>query len=432
MRSSADGKKTVRHSYQEKRSDTVYRFFEVLYDLGYEVRKPSNVKPKHVRAWLRHMKTVNTCDTETVLVCCTHLKTFFGWLGKTSLCDELTQARAYLTGQPVRRQKPSSVKRRLTQSIKDVLEFNQQNKRHAVRDKSVGHSTSSQREEFYYRFATELVDMGYRLTDIRGLRLKHIVAWVQDLEAKGRKPSTLQKYVSMIKTLTTFIGKPGMMGDPRDLLVNPANFQRQYVSNIDKSDEGKAIDWPVLSQLVLQHEPRLAAQYALMKPFGLRFEEAAKLKPELADRGNYLHVVEGTKGGRPRDVSISTQEQRQVLDHLKTLVVSPQGSTIPKRLRYNQWKDHAYYINRKVGFTKALAGYTPHGLRHGFANNRYQELAGTASPVRGGSHQLNDPEFESKVRLQVSRELGHSREQITSAYIGSKSNTNVSVEDDES
>jgi integrase len=311
-----------------------------------------------------------------------------------------------------------------------VLETDNQNKRHAVRNKAVGYSTIAQRTNFYYRFFTDLVDMGYRLTDVRGLKRKHIIAWAQNLEAKDRSSSTLQKYVSMIKTFTKFIGKPDLIGDPRDLLIDPANFERQYVSNVDKSDEGKAISWTTLSQLVAQHDTRLAAQYAMMKPFGLRFEEASKIKPFIADRGDTLHVVEGTKGGRPRDLPIDTPEKRQVLDYLKTLAVSPNGSTIPKHLRYSQWQQRAYYINRKVGFTKSLAGYTPHGLRHGFANNRYQVLTGTESPVRGGQRQSNDLATEHQARLQLSRELGHSREQITAAYIGSKHNANDSGDDD--
>lgn len=50
----------------------------------------------------------------------------------------------------------------------------------------------------------------------------------------------------------------------------------------------------------------VAIQLELQRAFGLRMKEAALLKPHMADRGSYLAVNWGTKGGRDRVVRIQT------------------------------------------------------------------------------------------------------------------------------
>jgi len=63
-----------------------------------------------------------------------------------------------------------------------------------------------------------------------------------------------------------------------------------------------------------------------------------------------------------------------------------------------------------------------HGLRHAYAQRRYEELTGWRSPVAGGpsSRSLTQEQKEQdrEVRLIISRELGHEREQVTAVYLG--------------
>ena len=63
-----------------------------------------------------------------------------------------------------------------------------------------------------------------------------------------------------------------------------------------------------------------------------------------------------------------------------------------------------------------------HGLRHAYAQQRYEELTGWKSPAAGGptckllTQEQRDQ--DRKVRLIISRELGHEREQVTAVYLG--------------
>ena len=63
-----------------------------------------------------------------------------------------------------------------------------------------------------------------------------------------------------------------------------------------------------------------------------------------------------------------------------------------------------------------------HGLRHAYAQNRYEELTGWKASAAGGptAKTLTPEQRDSdrQARITVSRELGHEREQITAAYLG--------------
>ena len=224
------------------------------------------------------------------------------------------------------------------------------------------------------------------------------------------------------------------MGDARLLLKDPTNFDRKYVQNIDKTDTavGITVAWPEALSRIHKSNPRLAAQYSMMRPFGLRFEETLKIRPNLDDKVDYLVVKSGTKGGKRRTLPIETDKQRAVLDNLKAFAVSRNGSTIPKEYSYDSWKNYARSINRRLGFTKKGCGYTPHALRHGFINAEYKKITGHDSPVKGGDPRQVDKSVDRAARKTISTISGHGRISITSLYLGSTRATDPDDPEDES
>ena len=61
-----------------------------------------------------------------------------------------------------------------------------------------------------------------------------------------------------------------------------------------------------------------------------------------------------------------------------------------------------------------------HGLRHAYAQKRYEELTGWRAPAAGGPHSKTlTPEqrqTDQEARLTISLELGHERPQIVKVY----------------
>jgi integrase len=153
----------------------------------------------------------------------------------------------------------------------------------------------------------------------------------------------------------------------------------------------------------------------LQREFGLRREEAIKIRPALADKGDVLWLKPSwTKGGRAREIPIRTESQKTVLANAKALAGNE--SLIPSDKNYKQPKNRYEGQCIRVGLSRM------HGLRHAYAQRRFAELAGFKAPLAGGpnrSELSNDQRaLDKKARAEISNELGHKREQITTVYLG--------------
>ena len=135
---------------------------------------------------------------------------------------------------------------------------------------------------------------------------------------------------------------------------------------------------------------------------------------QLAHRGDHLVLKSSwTKGGRERTIAIRTEAQRDVLNRARRLAGF--GSLIPSHRNYVQ------QLRIYEGNTLRAGLSNMHGLRHAYAQNRYEELTGWQAPAAGGPKvktlTQEKRETDRQARLTISRELGHEREQITAAYL---------------
>ncbi|MCH7852700.1 MAG: integrase domain-containing protein, partial [Proteobacteria bacterium] len=137
--------------------------------------------------------------------------------------------------------------------------------------------------------------------------------------------------------------------------------------------------------------------------------------PSYADQGDHLKLKPSwTKGGKARVIPIRTESQREVLDRAHKL--AGKGALIPSSRNYKQqvriYDGHVL----RAGLSKM------HGLRHAYAQQRYEELTGWKSPAAGGplckSLTRDQRETDRQVRLIISRELGHERREVVSVYLG--------------
>ncbi len=146
---------------------------------------------------------------------------------------------------------------------------------------------------------------------------------------------------------------------------------RQFVTHKSKAKSVKPAD------LEKVRDPRVRMSLALQQAFGLRREEAIKFMPSYADRGDQILLKETwTKGGKARSIPVRTQEQRMVLDKAHRL--AGKGSLIPSAKNYRQQLRVYESYTLRAGLSRM------HGLRHAYAQDRYEELTGWKPPVAGG------------------------------------------------
>lgn len=126
--------------------------------------------------------------------------------------------------------------------------------------------------------------------------------------------------------------------------------------------------------------------------FGLRAKESLLSNKIESDK----LIVQGSKGGRPRSIKISTQDQidliKRVQDHISA---NSKTSLIPVNLNLRQGLKMQSNVLHRIGGTKANDAHA-HAARHRYAQNLAKQGA---------------------TKETISENLGHSREEIVAHYV---------------
>lgn len=274
------------------------------------------------------------------------------------------------------------------------------------RNRDGSFSTQANRRRLLDLIANQLHALGYKGMGAQSLKPKHVEALVQQWRAHGIAVGTLKNRMAALRWWAEKIGKQPVIARSNEHYGIP---ERQYVTNRSKAC---AVEVTALARV---KDPHVRMSLELQQVFGLRREEAIKFQPRYADQGDHLRLkASWCKGGKAREIPIRNALQRAVLARAHQL--AGQGSLIPPQRRYIQQLRLYERHTANAGLSKL------HGLRHGYAQQRYQELTGWPAPAAGGPiHKDLTPEqkaLDREVRLRISQELGHEREQITAVYLG--------------
>jgi integrase len=275
------------------------------------------------------------------------------------------------------------------------------------RNKDGGAMTQAQRMHSLASIARQLKEMGFRNMRATSLSGRHVNALLERWDGEHLSVGTIKNRMSHLRWWAGKVGKAGILPADNARLGIP---QRQYSGSGDNRAKGLA-----RGDLDRITDAHVDMSLRLQQAFGLRREESIKFRPAYADRGDHI-ALKGSwcKGGRERTVPITTAEQRAVLDQAHALAGS--GSLIPSHKSYIQQR-HVYDGQCKTAGLSAM-----HGLRHAYAQARYEALTGWKSPAASGpaARELTPEQraIDTEARQQISLELGHERVQITSVYLG--------------
>ena len=281
------------------------------------------------------------------------------------------------------------------------------------RNRDGSHATQANRKAMLSLFSEQLKECGYKVNQMRpsDLRGRHINALVTKWKSEDKSTGPIKNRMGALRWWADKCGKAEIVKDNAIYGIE----KRVYVTNENKSVSLHDLD---LSKI----DENIAQSLRLQDAFGLRREESMKFQPEYAldgqtiDNAKYIRLKDSwTKGGRPRTIPISNEKQRQELKNAYAQAVKNGGSMIPKEKSYKAHKSNFEAVTHGLG-----VGQT-HGLRHGYAQTRYLELMGFPCPAVSGSRSLTSEEIakDKEIRMLISEELGHSRINITSVYLGS-------------
>lgn len=273
------------------------------------------------------------------------------------------------------------------------------------RNRDGSYTTQADRMRSLALAARQLREAGFRQMKASSLKGKHVQTLLGRWQGEGLSSGTIKNRLSHLRWWAEKISKSGILpADNMQLGV----AERRYVTNVSKARElGTGLE-----QITDVHV-RMSLQ--LQAVFGLRREEAIKFQPSYADRGDHIALKGSwTKGGRERTVPITTEGQRDVLQAAHRLAGA--GSLIPAHKTYIQQR-HIY-----DGQCKAAGLSKMHGLRHQYAQSRYEYLTSWKAPAAGGLSSKNLTPWQlwhdAEARQTISRKLGHERPQVVAVYLG--------------
>lgn len=287
-----------------------------------------------------------------------------------------------------------------------MRDLNYQLKQLCHRNRDGSYSTQAKRMHHLMLIANQLDALGFRGMNARSLKPKHVEALVKDWLAQALSVGTIKNRMAVLRWWAQKVDKQNVVARSNDHYGIP---DRQFVTNGSKAQSVGTTD------LDKVHDPYVRMSLELQQAFGLRREEAIKFNPGYAVRGDHITLkASWTKGGKARDVPVRSDEQRAVLDRARRLAAG--GSLIPSDRNYVQQLRTYERHTANAGLSKM------HGLRHAYAQRRYEELTGWKAPAAGGpvTRALSPGQkvVDRHARQTISRELGHEREQITSVYLG--------------
>ena len=288
---------------------------------------------------------------------------------------------------------------------RDVRDLNYGLKHLVTKSRDGSFATRAAREHILQQAANTLHDLGYRKLRPEGLKPKHVEALVDYWQTRALSPGTMKNRLAHIRWWAQKVGKASVVA--RDN-THYGIDRRVYVTGKDKS---RNIDTAGLDK-VADHYTRLSL--CLQAAFGLRREEAIKFSPSYADKGGKITLkASWTKGGKARDIPIRDEAQRRLLNEVRQFV--GRGALIPANKNYYQQLRTYERNTLNAGLNKN------HGLRHAYAQHRYEELTGWQCPAAGGPRwrvlTSEQRDNDTHARQIISRELGHERIAIVSVYL---------------
>ncbi|GBH26083.1 integrase domain-containing protein [Burkholderia vietnamiensis] len=236
-------------------------------------------------------------------------------------------------------------------------------------------STSKGREKSLARFARFLWDMGFQVHTTGQLKEKHLIAWSNDMRARGRSKRTAVNNMTHIRTALEGIGRRPFA----DKMSNAA-LGLSGASRAGTKRPMMRYELEPYRAAVAVIDPGIAVVLELQLEFGLRAREAVESIKSLADWGRaltsaigdgFVTIIHGTKGGKTRRSPPLDRRRAAELVERAIELSGEYGGKLVRKPDLKRAMERYHYVVSKVGMTDERA---PHSLRYAYATEHLERL----------------------------------------------------------
>jgi len=236
----------------------------------------------------------------------------------------------------------------------------------------------------------------FGLNTIRDIKPSHVVRYFAELNERGLSAGRMANHATAMRMLCKIMGKSDIVPSNSELGCSRSVANRTKNADVRENPEKSA---EVRARLSENHQ----IACCMARQFGLRQKETL-LSYITVSRDNFdFLVVAGAKGGRPRQVPITTAEQRAIVARNIAYRTSHGGTLINAKKSLKQGIKELQNELAAAGATRT-SGANMHTLRREWIIERCQEILARPEEVRPA---LIEGLVES---------VGHGREEVIRAY----------------
>lgn len=258
--------------------------------------------------------------------------------------------------------------------------------------------------------------------DSRDVTKELVVAYGRELAGQVRQGATEVAYAQNLLSSVN-VTLAALRGD-RAIKVSPSALvgQRSSVRTAAPYAMDRERVTAAARDLADAGHARAASVLELAREFGLREKEASLLNLRDAlhqvQTRHAINVVEGTKGGRGKEVDRWVPASNRSVAILERAITAADGgrNLIPADKSFRQFNNHVHAVTAPVFERSGLRGI--HDLRAAYACERYHQLTRHEAPAVAGYREASRG-ADREARKVIAEELGHGRAEVATAYVGS-------------
>lgn len=236
----------------------------------------------------------------------------------------------------------------------------------------------------------------YGLNCIKDIKPRHVERYFAELRDKGLSPGRMANHATAMRMLCRMMGKSDIVPGNKTL-----GCSRDLGNRTKHADVRLDVARAATTREHLSENHRIA--YDMAREFGLRQKETLLSVQTTHRDGKDFLVVDGTKGGRPRQVPIITPEQHAVLARNVAYRNEHDGKLIDTNKSLKQGIRSLQNELAAAGATRS-SGANMHTLRREWIRERCLEI-------------LKCPEAERPILIaELVEHVGHGREEVLRCY----------------